>query len=379
MGLALRIGVDLTALTSEPTGVDTYLREFVVALGRVDQTTAYEVFVNREDWEQFAGLLPQNFRLRPWCLHNRVVRAGFQQVALPAACEGMALQVLHSPSFLSPAWRGRTRHLVTIHDMTFFTMPQLHSRLRRSRPFRYAVARSARTADMINVPSEVTRRDLLEWWPELDSRRVRVTAAGIGAEFTPQRGAELEEHRRRLKLPREYVLFVGTIEPRKNIDLLVEAYRRLQPAADLVLAGKLGWRYDSLLAAIRRPELAGRVHLTGFVAPEDLPWVYRGARVFVYPSLYEGFGFPPLEAMACGIPVVATAGSALEENLRGAATLVGVNAAEDLAAALRQILEDETAHAGQRETGLRRAAEFRWERTARTILDCYRELAGAGQ
>lgn len=379
MKLAWRIGIDLTALTAEPTGVDTYLREFVLALGRADQTTAYEVFVNRENLDQFAGRLPENFRLHPWCFHSRVVRAAFQQVVLPAACGAMALNVLHSPSFLSPRWRGRTRHLVTIHDMTFFAMPHLHSRLRRSGPFRYAVTRSAKAADMINVPSEATRRDLLAWWPELDSRRVRVTAAGIGAEFTPQRGAELEVHRRRLKLPREYVLFVGTIEPRKNIELLVEAYRLLQPGADLVLAGRLGWGYDGLLATIRRPEFAGRVHLTGYVAPADLPWVYRGAKVFVYPSLYEGFGFPPLEAMACGIPVVATTGSALEENLRGAAMLVGANRADDLAAALRRLLEDEAAHARQREAGLRKATEFRWERTARTIQDCYRELAVAGQ
>ena len=116
--------------------------------------------------------------------------------------------------------------------------------------------------------------------------------------------------------------------------------------------------------------------MTGYVSPEDLPCVYRGARIFVYPSLYEGFGFPPLEAMACGIPVVATKGSALEENLKGAATLVSAHGADELAGAMGRLLEDEQARADHREAGLRRAAEFGWEPAARTIQECYRELAG---
>jgi glycosyltransferase involved in cell wall biosynthesis len=367
----------LTALTAEPTGVDTYLREFVLALGRVDRSTRYQVFVNREDLPLFRGRLPENFTLWGWCLRNRGVRAAFQQGVLPAACEAMGVDVLHSPSFLAPHLRWRTRHLVTVHDVTFFTMPHLHSTMRRSAPFRYAVERCARVAHMINVPSKATRRDLLELWPEVDERRVRVTAAGIGAEFSCGESADVNAHRRRLGLPAEYVLFVGTIEPRKNLELLVGAYGRLKTGVHLVLAGRLGWGYEGLLAGVRKQGLAGRVHLTGYVSPEDLPWVYRGARIFAYPSLYEGFGFPPLEAMACGIPVVATKGSALEENLTGAATLVSAQGADELAGAMAHLLEDDQARAEHREAGLRRAAEFAWEKAARNIQECYRELAGS--
>lgn len=372
----MRVGIDLTALTAEPTGVDTYLRGFVLALGRVDRRTQYQVFVNREDLPLFRGRLPENFHLRGWCLRNRGVRAAFQQGVLPAACEAMGVDVLHSPSFLAPRLRGRTRHLVTVHDMTFFTMPHLHSMLRRSALFRYAVERCAQVAHMINVPSRATRRDLLELWPEVDERRVRVTAAGIGAEFSCGESADVREHRCRLGLPSDYALFVGTIEPRKNLELLVRAYGRLKTGAHLVLAGRLGWGYDGLLAEVKKQGLADRVLLTGYVSPEDLPWVYRGARIFVYPSLYEGFGFPPLEAMACGIPVVATKGSALEENLKGAATLVSAHGADELAGAMARLLEDEQARTDHREAGLRRAAEFGWESAARNIQQCYRELAG---
>ncbi|MBL8294235.1 MAG: glycosyltransferase family 4 protein [Bryobacterales bacterium] len=371
----MRVGIDLTALTAEPTGVDTYLREFVLALGRVDRSTQYQVFVNWEDLSLFRGRLPENFRLRAWCLRNRGIRAAFQQGVLPAACEALGVDVLHSPSFLAPRLRWRTRHLVTVHDVTFFTMPHLHSIMRRSVLFRYAVERSARVAHMINVPSKATLRDLLELWPDVDERRVRVTAAGIGAEFSCGESADVIKHRHRLGLPAEYVLCVGTIEPRKNLELLVGAYGQLQTGTHLVLAGRLGWGYEGLLAEVRKQNLADRVHVTGYVSPEDLPWVYRGARIFVYPSLYEGFGFPPLEAMACGIPVIATRGSALEENLQGAATLVSAHCADELAGAMVRLLEDEQVRADHREAGLRRAAEFGWESVAKTIQECYRELA----
>lgn len=368
--------IDLTALTKEPTGVDTYMREFVLALGRVDRRTRYQIFVNREDLSSFRGRLPENFQLRGWCLRNRCVRAAFQQMVLPAACEAMRVDILHSPSFLAPRLRWRTRHLVTVHDMTFFTMPHLHSLMRRSILFRYLVERCALRAHMINVPSKVTRRDLLDLWPEVDERLVRVTEAGIGAEFSCGESSEVEEHRCRLGLPAEYVLFVGTIEPRKNLQLLVRAFGRLKTGADLVLAGRLGWGFDALLAEINKRGLTSRVHLTGFVSPKDLPWVYRGARIFVYPSLYEGFGFPPLEAMACGIPVVATKGSALEENLRGAASLVSAHCADELARVMAWLLEDEQAWVDHRDVGLRRAAEFNWESVVTIIRECYLELAG---
>lgn len=369
------VGIDLTALTKEPTGVDTYMREFVLALGRVDRRTRYQIFVNREDLSSFRGRLPENYQLRGWCLRNRWVRAAFQQVVLPAACEAMRVDVLHSPSFLAPRLRWRTRHLVTVHDMTFFTMRNLHSLMRRSILFRYTVKRCALQADMINVPSNATRRDLLELWPEVDERLVRVTKAGIGAEFSSGESTEVKEHRCRLGLPEEYVLFVGTIEPRKNLQLLVRAFGRLKTGADLVLAGKLGWGYEALLAEVNKRGLTSRVYMPGFVSPKDLPWVYRGARIFVYPSLYEGFGFPPLEAMACGIPVVATKGSALEENLRGAASLVSAHAADELARVMAWLLEDDQAWVAHRDAGLRRAAEFNWESAARTIQECYFELA----
>jgi glycosyltransferase involved in cell wall biosynthesis len=376
----LRIALDLTALLPQHSGVDNYLKELVLHLGSLDFHNRYTLFLNHADRNLFLGRLPRNFDLRAWCPRPRPARLVFQQAGLPAACAALDIEVLHSPSFLMPYWRGRTQHLVTVHDMTIFTMPEVHSRLHRSAAFRRAVRTSILRAGLVNVPSEATRQALLERLPAMAPEKVRVTPLGCGSEFQPAAPQEIRQARERLSLPERYILYVGTMEPRKNLELLVECYRGLTAAwqvqEHLILAGRLGWGYASLLERLRAPELRSRVRLLGFVPPEDLPWLYRGARLFVYPSLHEGFGFCPLEAMACGVPVVSALGSSLEENLHGAAELVPPRDPEALSAALLRMLRDEDLRRRRVEAGFRRAAAFRWEKTARAVFECYQELAG---
>jgi glycosyltransferase involved in cell wall biosynthesis len=280
-----------------------------------------------------------------------------------------------------PYCRGRQRHLLTVHDMTFFSMPQVHTTLRRSATFRRLVMTSIRRAHLINVPSRTTRDAILEWLPDMPPEKVCVTEYGVSSCFHPAPQEQVSRETRRLGLPESYVLFVGTIEPRKNLDLLVESYRKMVLAGEisehLVLAGKLGSGYQPLLEQIERTKLRDRVHLLGFVPEPDLPWLYRGARLFVYPSLSEGFGFPPLEAMACGVPVISTLGSSVEENLHGAAELVPTKDANALAELMHRLLRDEALREQRRDVGLRRAAAFRWENTARRVLECYLALAGS--
>jgi glycosyltransferase involved in cell wall biosynthesis len=375
----IRVAIDLTSLTAQHTGVDRYLKELVFNLARIDATNEYTVFVNAADRRLFAGRLPRNFRILAWCLRPRPARLTFQQAVVPAACAALGADVLHSPSFLMPYCRGRQRHLVTVHDMTFFSMPQVHNRLRRSAAFRCLVMTSIRRAHMINVPSRATRDALLESLPEVPPDKVRVTKYGVSSSFCPAPPEEVSGHRLRLGLPDSYVLYVGTLEPRKNLELLVESYRKMLVAGEivehLVLAGKHGFAYESLLEQLRMSPLRDRIHLSGFVAEDDLLWLYRGARLFVYPSLAEGFGFPPLEAMACGVPVISTLGSSLEENLQGAAELVPPRDAPALADAMRRLLRDEGLRDRRKQDGLRRVGEFRWESTAGAILACYRQLA----
>ncbi|HEX6436436.1 MAG TPA: glycosyltransferase family 1 protein, partial [Candidatus Binatia bacterium] len=260
-----------------------------------------------------------------------------------------------------------------------FSLPECHIPLRRSALYRRVILTSIRRAHLVSVPSQFTRQAILEFLPDIPPERIHVIPAGVGEEFHPQAANDIQSAKSRLQLNWPYILYVGTIEPRKNLQRLVESYQRLIAKGGvrehLVLAGRLGWDYKALLEQINAPALRDRVHLPGYITQGDLPLLYAGARLFVYPSLQEGFGFPPLEAMACGVPTVASLSSSLAENLRDAAELVPADDTEALTVAMGRLLHDSQLHAKRRTQGLARAAQFRWQETARQTLNCYQALA----
>jgi glycosyltransferase involved in cell wall biosynthesis len=375
----VRVGFDATPLLPESTGVDTFIRGLLSQLALVPHDHEITVFANAEDRRDLEERLGEGLRILSAARRPRPVRLLFQQVGLPAAARALDLDVVHSPSFLIPMVRARQRHLLTVHDMTFFSMPDMHIKLRRSAPFKRAVLASIRRADRVHVPSEAALGEVLAFLPELRRSRTSVIPHGIGDSFRPRSEEEVGDVRGRLGLPSAYILHVGTIQPRKNLGRLVDAYEQLVLAGaveeDLVLAGRRGWQHGPLEARLEAPAIRGRVHRPGYVADGDLPGLYAGARLFVYPSLHEGFGLPPLEAMACGTPTVASRAPALLENLSGAATLVDATDVPALVAAMKQLLLDPELAARRRSAGLERAKAFGWENTARRMLACYDELA----
>lgn len=377
--VAPRVGIDLTALLPTPTGVDTYLERLVCAFGQIDERARFTVFVNAEDRRRLAKLLPGDFTVVARSLRPRPARLLFQQLLLPALAITRRLDVLHSPSFIMPMVRSRPRHLLTVYDMTFFSHPECHERLRRSAPYRQAIVLSLQRADMVTVPSRSAAEQVLRYVPAVSRSRVAVVSPGIGSEYRPAPESEIAPVRARFGLDRPYLLYLGTLEPRKNLVRLVDAYSRLVAAGqlehDLVLAGRLGWDCEPLLEAIRRSGCESRIRRLGYVAQADVPALLSGARLFVYPSVAEGFGFPPLEAMACGVPTIAARSTSLEENLEGAAELVAADDTAALGDAMRRILQDEAVRARLRASGFQRAAQFRWETTARLTSECYRALA----
>jgi glycosyltransferase involved in cell wall biosynthesis len=371
----MRIAIDFTSFIPQMTGVDTYMKQLVWNLAKIDRINQYRIYHNYEDRRLFAEGLPLNVSHCPLSTRPRPVRLIAQQVLLPAAVSGWGADVVHSPSFIMPYLRGAARHVLTVHDMTSFSYPQCHIALRRSGLYRRMVLASLRRADAVVVPSQATRQAILEFLPDLQPDRIHVTVPGIGEEFRLCDPASVREVVARLKLPQPYILYVGTLEPRKNLPALVESYRRLVEAGaikeHLVLAGKLGWGYEALLAQIDTPLLRRRVHLAGYVDQKDLPAVYAGASLFVYPSLHEGFGFPPLEAMACGVPVISTRSSSLVENLEHAAELVAPDDIAGLADAMQDLLTDDTLRAKRQGQGLEQARQYRWEQTARETVKSY--------
>jgi glycosyltransferase involved in cell wall biosynthesis len=279
----IRIAIDLTALRPVVTGVDVTLLELVRYLAKVDTRNRYTLFVNVEDRERLRRIVGTNMRLWPCCSRLRIARLVFLTCIAPILTWLGGFDLLHWPSFLMPLWRGRRRHLLTVHDLTFFTHPEHHNRLHSSRIFRECLAASIRKADAINVPSEAVRSDLRKIFPEIDSGRVFVTPWGIDPAFCPAPAADIQRHVKRLNLPARYVLSVSTVEPRKNRGTLLEAFRRLiassESSLDLVIAGAKGWNHSSLYIQASAPDLRGRVHFLGYVPSEDLPWVYRGRRI----------------------------------------------------------------------------------------------------
>jgi glycosyltransferase involved in cell wall biosynthesis len=371
----MRVGLDLTALRPQRTGVDAYLcglhRGLVADLDGLELV----VFVNREDVGEFPDEHP-GLSVVAGSSRSRRSRLWFQQVRLPLAARELRLDVVHSPAFLIPLWRGRARHVVTVYDLTILTMPEHHDRLHRSFAFRRALVTSIRRAHRICVPTDAVAVELAALLPE-SADRVRVVRPGLAPGLAPSSAPAAAAATQRLGLRRPFVLYVGTLEPRKNLRRLVAAFKRLLAAGaeeDLVLAGRLGWDCENLLADLADPELSARVHRLNYVPAEDLAALYSAARLFVYPSLAEGFGFPPLEAMACGVPVVASRDAALSENLGDAAELVDATDTAALAAAIARVLADPELAAELRRRGLRNAARFSWAETARATVSCYREL-----
>ena len=366
-----RIGIDLTAYRTRETGVDRCLRELVEHLAKVDTLNRYHLFVLSEHARVWGGL-PENYRVRPLRLPGRVGRFVFQQAALPVLATRLGLDVLHSPSFFMPWVRGRPRHVLSVYDMTFFSRPELHTALRGSYPFRLGVRTSIRRATSVIVPSEHVRRDLLARVAAVRADRVRVIRPGVSERFRSPSAGATRSHS-------PYVLFTGTLEPRKDLETLLSAFATLAGRGsireELWLAGGAGWGYQPLLARLRAPPLDGRVRWLGYVPDAELPSLYSGARLFVYTSVEEGFGLPPLEAMASGTPTIASDNSSLRENLLGAARLVPARDPGALADALEELLSDEELRRGLALRGAERARHFRWDQAAAETLECYRSNA----
>jgi glycosyltransferase involved in cell wall biosynthesis len=285
------------------------------------------------------------------------------------------VSVFHATEHLLPLI-PQARSVFTLHDTAYLSFPRYH--LWQNRLYlRLMMPRFLARADHIICVSESTRREALECYA-LDAGKVSVIAEGVAPHFQPLTDvAQLDLVRRKYKLPARFILCVGTIEPRKNLITLLEAYAVLRhslPEVGLVIAGGKGWLYEAFFSRLRTLGLEPHVTLAGFVPEADLPALLSCAEVFAYPSVFEGFGLPPLEAMACGVPVVVSRASSLPEVVGEAGLLIEPTEVRAWVEALSGVLLDAGLHADLRERGRRRAALFTWEAAARQTLAVYRSL-----
>lgn len=311
---------------------------------------------------------------------SRLLRMAWEQFVLPRLLRRDRIDLLQAPGYLAPL-RAGVPVVITVYDLIALRFPRLCTPA-NTLNYRCQLPSSIRRAAGIIVPSEATRRDLVTLFPAAASK-VRVIPLGIGREFgAGADAARGEALRGRYALPDRFVLFVGQLEPKKNVAGLVRGFAALRADGHrkhkLVIAGSRGWGCAEFERAVRELGLEQDVIFPGFIPAADLPALYSLADLFVFPSLYEGFGLPPLEAMACGVPVVVSNRGSLPEIVGDAALLVDPLDANALAQAMRNLLTQDDLRRTQVQKGLARTRLFTWERTARMTEEfCQQVFAGA--
>lgn len=347
----LKLVVDGSGLERPRAGVGVYTTQVLHAMA-----------VDRPDCDLtvfgppggFAYVPDANYLLLP---QTRLIG---RHLRWPAMIRGLRPDAYFGPAGAMPLGRIDCPSVITIHDLAIYRDARWFPG-RQPLATRLVVPRSVLRADVVIAVSENTARDAVEIF-RLDRSRIRVVPHGVSPKMRPMSTDELSDARARLNLPERFVLFVGTVEPRKNLPTLLEAWATMRDRPDLVIVGSWGWLYEPIRDMMSR--LGPRVHHLDAVDPADLPAIYNLARVLAHPAWYEGFGLPPLEAMACGTPVIVSDRSSLPEVVEDAAIIVPADQPQAWRKELERVLDDTQLAADLRHRGILRAAQFSWARSA---------------
>ena len=371
----MRIGIDATALPPQPVGAGNYIIQLIRSLANVESEFEFVVFAQPDGRQQINTPESRSIHWVKTPSLNPGVRLFWEQTLFPRLIRQSSVDLLHSLHYTRP-YLLPCPSVVTFHDMTFFLYPHLHTRVKRIF-FPLAIRLSARTAQSLIADSESTRQDVIRIL-QIPSKKIVSIQLGVDQKFRViDDPLVLERVRRDYKLPDRFILYVGLVEPRKNVPLLIRAYKKLIDqgfTVPLVIVGRFGWMYEAVLDQIEGFGLKEQVQFTGYVSGGDLPVIYNLADISVYPTQYEGFGFPVLEAMACGVPVVTSAVSSLPEIVGDAGILIPPDDEGALTEAIANVLRNPDLHAELARKGPIQAAQFSWEQTAQKTIQVYRQV-----
>lgn len=383
----MRIGIDVSLVPGQASGGGQYASQLSRALAAIDHVNSYVLYpvfyyIVHPDFPLADLPTAANMRVAHRWLPATLVQFLWRQDRSERFKELLLgnVDVVHSTTFCAPRFAlGRKRLVVTIYDLSFVTYPEFHLPANVEHCLR-GTKLAIERADALIAISESTRRELIE---EMGAPPERIVVTPLASGRGLQRvsdPARLDAVRRRYELPERFVLFLGALEPRKNVLRLLEACAALSPTLrrefPLVVAGAQGWLNDSVHEQVQKLGLGESVRFAGYIEPADLAALYSLATVFAYPSLWEGFGLPVLEAMACGTPVLTSSVSSLPEVAGDAAVLVPPTDVHAIAEGLNRLLEDDALRVDLARRGPRRAAQFSWERCARETLAIYEAVAG---
>lgn len=367
----MRIGIDARLVFYHNAGIGQYILRLTRALAALDRENQYALFQSRKDSSRLVDA--PNFRRYPlWTpSHHR-----FERLALTVELARHGMDVFHSPDFIPPR-RTSAPNVITIHDLAFLLYPRFLTP--EAAKYYGQIDPAARSAAHVIAVSQSTKRDITRLLGIPDNRVSVIYEAAYSTPEPVNRVQARARVREKYSVEGDFILFVSTIEPRKNLPTLLAAYSKLldgyNSSARLLVAGTKGWLTEEVDRAMDKYSLHYKVCFLGGVPADELKYLYSAARVFALPSLYEGFGLPPLEAMASGTPVIVSNVSSLPEVVGDAGLLVDPGDVEGWTVALHRVLTDNELHAEMSAKSLKRAAKFSWERAARETLDVYRKVA----
>lgn len=375
----VRVGINAVPILSPLTGVGQYTYRLITELQQVlpqKPWLFYGTSWGREIRTAAApGARQLNNAIKRFMPHPHVITRLLKQTRFSTGVRRHKVNLYHEPAYLAYRFKGPT--IVTVHDLSWIRHPETHpaERLREMNRFMPKVVEKA---THIVVDSEFVRREVMTHYG-VAGDRVTTVLLGVGEEFRPIDSTHCRPALEQFGLKHgHYLLAVGTLEPRKNLATVIAAFEQLPQGIrqryPLVIVGMKGWGMDRFSDSLRKLINCGEVRLLGYVAQEDLPALYSGARLFVFPSLYEGFGLPPLEAMACGVPVIASRRASLPEVVGNAGILVEPMDDATIAGHMRTLIEDDAIHASLREAGQERAKDFTWQKFALETLAVYKKV-----
>jgi glycosyltransferase involved in cell wall biosynthesis len=378
----MRIAIDYTAAIRQGAGIANYVRSLVDAMLAQDSRNHYTLLTSGRPTREHPFPKADNVRGRSIIIPDRYLNILWYRWRLPlhATLFTGQVDIYHGPDFVLPPINGKVRKVVTVHDLAFlehpeFAVPQLAAYLKK------VVPEAVAAADVIAAVSQATRQTLIDYF-KTPPEKITIIPNGIRSSF--RRITDpilLAATRHKFSLKHPLVLGVGTLEPRKNHLGLIKAFHKAQSAATkkprptmLALAGGPGWLYDETQQLIAKLKLENKVRFLGHVSELELITLYSMADVFVFPSFYEGFGVPPIEAMACGAPVITSNTSSLPEVVGDAALQIDPYNTDALARAILQVLENEQLRDELRQRGYARAQHFTWPKSASKMLSVYQRL-----
>lgn len=370
------IGIDYTPAYEQGGGIGRLTRDLVAALARLDDKSAYKLFVSGAKKSDLPPALAPNFQWKPIRINPKWLARIWHRTELPVPVELFVgdVDLFHATDFTLPPTWSSTRTIVTVHDMSFVRVPDAASQKLKAYLDK-VVPRSVGQADHVIADSQATKDDLIDLY-DLADEKITVLLSGIDSRYQKiTDDALFMTIRNQYKIPSvPYIFTIGTIQPRKNYSRVIRALKLLRENGydlHLVIAGGKGWLEDEMYKTLEETKMQDVVHLIGFADDEHLAGLYSGAECVVFPSLYEGFGFPVLEGMACGTPVVTSTVSSLPEVAGNAAIMVDPYDVEAIAYAVQRTLDDSQLRERMISAGFEQAAKFTWENSAKQLIDIY--------